>query len=137
MTPVIEPRRFLIDDDPESLLTVFADILREVIDLPVRGIKVIPEGQTGIAPAVDRAQALLSAGAADRVIIVAMDYLADVHSVEWLAKMDRLKTGERPSGLAPGKAGACLLVETSAGAQARNAAVEGLIRQSSVSSADV
>lgn len=111
--PVIDPRRFLLqdDDDPRELMSMFGDLLLEAWPAEVRSIVAVGHGAPGLAPALDHASTILAAGVASRVLIVAVDSLADVHSVEWLAGQDRLKTGARPDGLVPGEAGASLLLE--------------------------
>lgn len=131
ITPVVDARRFVLqeDDEPQELLGTYEAILGEVLDLPVQSIQTVPGGPSGAAPALDRASAMLAAQTVERVVIVAVDSLADAHSIDWLAKADRLKSDERPDGLAPGEAGACIMLETEASARARGAVAEGWIRR--------
>jgi 3-oxoacyl-[acyl-carrier-protein] synthase-1 len=70
----------------------------------------------------------------DRCIIVAADSYVDPLTLDWLARAARLKSGESPSGLMPGEAGAALLVETDDAARRRKAPVLGTLEAVAVGS---
>jgi 3-oxoacyl-[acyl-carrier-protein] synthase-1 len=137
-TPAIDGGRYVLqeEDDPQELLSTFGDILLEVVGLPVQSLHTIPADHVGAAVALDRARSLLDTNAADRAVILGIDSLADAHSVQWLAKTDRLKTGDRPNGLAPGEAGACVLLEPMSAAMERGVAAEAFIRDWFVSTVE-
>jgi 3-oxoacyl-[acyl-carrier-protein] synthase-1 len=77
------------------------------------------EGHTGVARALAHARAEFEAGRADRALVISADSYLDSGSLDWLLAEDRLKSGDNPVGLAPGEAGAALLVETREACAAR------------------
>ena len=90
------------------------------LPVPAQSLRVVALGQAGTAAALQQAQRLL-AGGLERVLVIAVDSLLDPSALEVLASSNRLKTADRPVGLMPGEAGVCLLVETPAAAQRREA----------------
>ena len=69
-----------------------------------------PQGAAGTAAALQRASRLLSSGTARRVVVLGVDSWLDTLSMSMLVRENRLKTGERPTGLCPGEAAACVMV---------------------------
>jgi 3-oxoacyl-[acyl-carrier-protein] synthase-1 len=82
-----------------------------------------PLGHAAALVAVRQAADALRRGTVDRVLVLAVDSLIDPLTLEWLAGDGRLKSEDVPTGLSPGEAAACLLLETEASARRRGAEV--------------
>ena len=78
-------------------------------------------GHTGIAECLAEAANELSSGEIEFAIVGGADTLLEEDTLNWLKNTARLKTPECPAGLMPGEAGAFLLLETQAAANARGA----------------
>jgi 3-oxoacyl-[acyl-carrier-protein] synthase-1 len=89
-------------------------------------------GQAGIAHAVLLAEQWLNEERYERVVILATDSYLDGSSLEWLLAHRRLKTPERPVGLMPGEAGACLLLESQVNARQRKAPLLAIIESTAI-----
>ncbi|WP_224361970.1 hypothetical protein [Hyalangium versicolor] len=87
-----------------------------------RHIQVLCRGNAGCAEALGIAQRWIDHGL-DRVVILATDSYLDPFTLEWLDSRHRLKTGERPVGLMPGEAGACVMIESRRSAARRKAPI--------------
>ncbi|MCY1042343.1 hypothetical protein OV208_13545 [Corallococcus sp. bb12-1] len=115
LMPLLDPARFMwaIDQQPDSLAEYFTEPLRQVLGLPIppENIRAIASGHTSLAEGLQRAEALLGSRQVDRVVLVGADSYLDGLTLDWLSQHGRLKSGEAPTGLLPGQAGACLMVE--------------------------
>lgn len=124
--PPVRSARFQNEEgDPEALRAALLEPLCRGADLPVdpRRQRLFPRGNTAALEALGAAAEELRRGQVDRVLVLAVDSLLDPLSLEWLAGAGRLKTDEVPTGLSPGEAAACVLVEHEASARRRQAAV--------------
>ncbi len=84
-------------------------------------------GHAATAIGLQRAQELLSERRCARVLLLAVDSWLDAVSLQWLADDRRLHSEELATGLRPGEAAACLLVEEAVIAKRRNATVAAKI----------
>ncbi len=113
----------------EALRQAFLAPLFKAISLPLsqQHLGVIGQGHAATAAAIQSAMEQLTQGRLERVLIVAVDSYLDPLTLEWLAGSSRLKTEAVPTGLSPGEAGACLLLESEPGAARRGAAAPVLV----------
>ncbi|MFP2925210.1 hypothetical protein ACLESO_08330 [Pyxidicoccus sp. 3LG] len=84
-------------------------------------VQFVHAGHAGTACALQLGQQWLAARHVERVLVLAVDSYLDETSLEWLLSHRRLKAPDRPVGLMPGEAGACLLVEPLSSARQRGA----------------
>jgi 3-oxoacyl-[acyl-carrier-protein] synthase-1 len=82
----------------------------------------IGTGHAGFAAAVCSARNLVGQGSYDRAVVLGVDSYVDPLSLGVLANEGRLKCDAAPTGLLPGEAGACVLVE-----RQRRGRVEGTL----------
>ena len=119
--PVLEPERFLLDDPvpPDALRSDVGGALAKLLDLPFapEAIEVLCGGHAGALAALERASALIAGGSVDLCLVLALDSYLDGASLDWLAAASRLKADDHPTGLLPGEAGACFLVESPSAAR--------------------
>lgn len=87
----------------------------------------LPVGSVGVAHALNTVGSRLGAGPLRRFILLATDSWLDHLSLRHLLDEGRLKTAEKPTGLIPGEAAACVLVEPVVQARERAARVEANI----------
>lgn len=116
-------------DTTAALQRSCGDLLRNLTGLR-RGAssdEFILGGHAATALGLQRAQELLSERRCARVLIIAVDSWLDTISLQWLADDRRLHSEELSTGLRPGEAAACLLVEEAATARRRNATVAAKI----------
>ncbi|RKG84016.1 hypothetical protein D7V88_22900 [Corallococcus terminator] len=129
--PHLEEARYLeVQDFGSALLTAaWLKRLKQLLGLSWRqdAVHFIHAGHAGTAAAIHLAGQLLAARNVERLVIVAVDSYLDETSLEWLWAHRRLKSPDRPVGLMPGEAGACLLVESLSGARQRGASVLALL----------
>ncbi|MCY1041533.1 hypothetical protein OV208_09425 [Corallococcus sp. bb12-1] len=129
--PHLDEGRYLeVQDFGSTLLTAtWLERLSRSLGLAWRqdAVHFIHAGHAGTAAAVHLAGQLLAARDVERLVIVAVDSYLDETSLEWLSAHRRLKSPDRPVGLMPGEAGACLLVESLPGARQRGAPVLALL----------
>jgi 3-oxoacyl-[acyl-carrier-protein] synthase-1 len=95
--------------------------LREVLLEPIgeslapgaylAGLEVVELGHSAAIAAVQRAEEGMARREFDRAIVLAVDSLLDSMTLEWLTGENRVKCDANPTGLAPGEAAACLLLE--------------------------
>jgi 3-oxoacyl-[acyl-carrier-protein] synthase-1 len=125
--PHLEEARYLEvrDFGPELLTTSWLERLVPALGLASRPSPVhfIHAGHAGTAFALQLARQWLAARNFERVLVLSVDSYLDETSLEWLLEHRRLKTPDRPVGLMPGEAGACLLVEPIQSARQRSAPV--------------
>lgn len=124
--PPVRSARFQNEEgDPEALRAALLEPLCRSAELPIdpRCQLLFPLGNAATLEALRAAAEELRRGQVERVLVLAVDSLLDPLSLEWLAGAGRLKTDEVPTGLSPGEAAACLLVETEASARRRQATV--------------
>jgi 3-oxoacyl-[acyl-carrier-protein] synthase-1 len=110
------------DDEPDverpsRLLAQAAELARWRGTPQVRGV--VTSGHAGGIEALNAASLDLAAGSIDVAIVLGVDSLLDEDTLYWLQATYRLKTAANPVGLPPGEAAAAILIETTAGAQAR------------------
>jgi 3-oxoacyl-[acyl-carrier-protein] synthase-1 len=131
VTPVVEIDRFLwsLDMVPDGLQRFYLDPLLDLLEcsVPREHRRAFPLGHAGIAEAVRTGRDDLARGLLDRVLIVGVDSYLDDLTVSWLARDDRLKTGEHATGVLPGEAGACVMLERGAAAAARRARADARV----------
>lgn len=113
----------------EALQEALLAPLHDALGLPLsqQHLGVIGQGHAGTAAALHRAKEQLIRGGVERFLVVAVDSYLDPLTLEWLAGSGRLKTEAVPTGLSPGEAGACLLLETQPSAARRGAAAPVLV----------
>lgn len=134
VTPYIDDDRFLSkgNETPDLIKEAYLYPLHEYLDLPIliKNLYTVCMGHTGTITAIAMAESLISSSDIRRVIILAVDSYLDRLTLEWLAKYERLKSAANPTGLAPGEAGACFLLESASTCEQRNtpflAAVESV-----------
>jgi 3-oxoacyl-[acyl-carrier-protein] synthase-1 len=131
VTPRPNDARFQNEDGAgeEALRRAFLTPLYDALALPLSAqhLEVVGQGHAGTATAVQRAVEQLTRAGLERVLIVAVDSYLDPLTFQWLAASRRLKTEAVPTGLSPGEAGACLLLETQPSAARRGAAAPVLV----------
>lgn len=136
ITPLLDPGRFMwpIDQKPDVLTESFTVPLQELLGLPVapENLQAVASGHSGLGVALQRAAELITSRRVDRVVVVGADSYLDGLSLEWLLQHRRLKGAEAPTGLLPGQAGSCLLVESDVVARTRGAPVWGQVAAVSV-----
>lgn len=122
--PLVNPRFGTEDDEPVDIefAAIAAERLFSGALLP-SNVHHFDEGRTGVIRAIAEAERWLQSGQVDRVLVVAVDSYLDPITLEQLAVDQRLKCDESPSGLSPGEAGACLLLESANAAAQRDAPV--------------
>ncbi|NMO17515.1 hypothetical protein HPC49_27265 [Pyxidicoccus fallax] len=132
LAPILDATRFPADLEglSASLREDYALPLVRLMRRPIRPdhVQALALGHGGLAAALREAWKLLSNHALERVIITGADSYLDAGSLEWLYRNNRLKVPGRPTGLMPGQAGACVLVESEAAAKARSALLGGWVR---------
>jgi len=117
---VPEPEeRFLSREpmDPERLTRSYVDPVRELAGLPIPSgsIHLVRCAEAGAIEALSFVQAKIEANQASRAIVVAVDSLIEPHCLARLSGAGRLKVADQPTGLAPGEAGAALLLQSAVG----------------------
>ncbi|WPB76894.1 hypothetical protein KYC5002_48945 [Archangium violaceum] len=131
LTPLFDPDRFMwaIDQNPDALPKFFTEPLIKLLGVPIppEYVQALALGHSGLGEGLRRAEALIGSRQVDRVVLVGADSYLDGLCMQWLAEHGRLKSGEAPTGLLPGQAGACLLVESDIVARARGASSAGQV----------
>ncbi|NNF16558.1 MAG: hypothetical protein HKN70_07405 [Gammaproteobacteria bacterium] len=129
--PVLNEDRFQseVSNAPSAVKELFFGPLASYCGITVDhpGNIISYNGHAGYCEAVQRSNTLISSGNADRVLILGVDSYLDSFCLEWLDTNFRLKSGESPTGLAPGEAAACVLLEARASAENRRALIAGSI----------
>ncbi|MFE8603868.1 hypothetical protein [Archangium violaceum] len=122
--PEPNPDRFAFPSEQAQALPLR---LMRALGLPLLASSVacIEAGPPGPLMALRLARQRIAEGTWQRAIILAVDSLVDESSLRWLKEARRLKTPERPTGLMPGEAGACFLVEPPRHAGERGEALVG------------
>jgi 3-oxoacyl-[acyl-carrier-protein] synthase-1 len=117
------------DEKPELITAAFLLPLLENLGLPIAPGNVYPvcRAHAAVPAAVALADRLMSTSSIKRTIILAVDSYLDSFSLEWLARHGRLKSDENPTGLMPGEAGACFLVEEIDAARKRGAKIRAVV----------
>ena len=116
LTPMLDPERFrwAIHQKPDALGQYFVRPLQQWMGsvLPLAHTEALASGHSGFAEGLQRAAMLLqSHREVNRVVLVGADSYLDGLTLQWLARHRRLKSADAPTGLLPGQAGACLVVE--------------------------
>ncbi|MBJ6761549.1 hypothetical protein JGU66_12300 [Myxococcaceae bacterium JPH2] len=128
VAPIIDKARFSwsLQERPEALLGDFAYrlLLLQQLSIPREQVRAHAVGHCGLALAVQEASVRLANRHVERVIVLGADSYVDTTSLEWLFQGRRLKEPTRQTGLMPGEAGACVLVEQETDARARGCATD-------------
>lgn len=131
LAPIVDEDRFLwsLEVVPRALEDAFATPILELAGVPIppAATRGLGAGHVGLAEALTVAISESSAHRLERMLLVAADSYVDTSSLDWLSARDRLKSGERPTGLVPGEAGAALLVESEHAVRARKTQVLGVV----------
>jgi 3-oxoacyl-[acyl-carrier-protein] synthase-1 len=131
VAPYIQGDRFLGDgsETPELIKQAYLYPLHEYLGLPIpiSRLHVVCMGQTGTIAAMALAESLTMDRDIERVILLAVDSYLDSLTLEWLAKYGRLKGGENPTGLAPGEAGVCIMLERLDVCRLRGAPIQAVV----------
>jgi 3-oxoacyl-[acyl-carrier-protein] synthase-1 len=108
---------------------VFVCMLRPLLPTALQGasLHVIHGGRAGGAAALLLAETLLGSRQAELCVIGGVDSYLDGPTLEWLEATRRLKTPERPTGLAPGEGAAFLAVERASPSRERREAPLALL----------
>lgn len=80
----------------------------------VDGLVPVTAGHASVAQACLLAAEQLQHGAIEAAIVIAMDSLLDVDTLEWLSLLKRLRTEDRPAGVVPGEACCGLVLQSAA-----------------------
>lgn len=89
----------------------FAERLRSLPGAAASHSTVSLRGVAGFWSSLADACLAMEQGRTSRAYVLVADSLLDAESLAWLAACRRLKTPEHPTGLAPGEAAACLVLE--------------------------
>jgi 3-oxoacyl-[acyl-carrier-protein] synthase-1 len=125
VTSRLRDRRYGTDNDRD----VDTSFVQRMVErnfghaIPPALVAAVPAGRVGMIDAVEAASQWFAERNCVRVLVVAVDSYLDPMTLEWLFEHGRLKDNDRPAGVSPGEAGACLLLETEAAAAARQTPV--------------
>jgi 3-oxoacyl-[acyl-carrier-protein] synthase I len=122
VTPILDAQRFDgMEWTTSSILKDYVQAVARLCGISLRTdlAEVIPAGHAGAAMAIERASEMVGQGVS-RVLVLAADSYLDPVALEWLAGSGRLKTPGNPTGLIPGEAAACVLLEPLSAARLRN-----------------
>ena len=114
--PELKNERFDSEDDEQASQFVQRNFIPEFLDtsrLPIIGgnCASVCEGHIGTALALQFAEKIIAEDRLKRVLILAIDSYLDPFTLRWLSEMERLKSADQKTGLMPGEAGVCFLVE--------------------------
>jgi 3-oxoacyl-[acyl-carrier-protein] synthase-1 len=136
IAPVLSAERFfeVRQVGSQGLTDAYTQLLQARLckRIPVPPWRMLGLGHSGLAAALQEADRGITHAEVERYLLVAVDSYLDAYSLEWLAERRRLKTADRPVGLMPGEAGACLLVESPPSARRRGARIEAWIDSATV-----
>ncbi|MFP2928404.1 hypothetical protein ACLESO_25060 [Pyxidicoccus sp. 3LG] len=129
--PYLEGEVFLAPDEPlpelvrnDYLLPLLATLERPI---PEQHAWLVAAGQAGTALALREGMQRLTDSGLERLLLVAVDSWFDPVLLQRLSSAGRLKSDESPTGLMPGEAGVCLLLEREQGARRRGRAAHAVI----------
>jgi 3-oxoacyl-[acyl-carrier-protein] synthase-1 len=132
VTPIVDEERFQLPEpiSSERIKEVYGYGLLNVLQFPIlqAHLNVVCMGHAGTAVAIGQAAQRIYSSQLQRVIVLAVDSYLDPLTLEWLGHHRRLKIGENPTGLAPGEAGACFLIESENEIQCRKAPIQAIIK---------
>jgi 3-oxoacyl-[acyl-carrier-protein] synthase-1 len=115
VTPISNDERFSGDVDctPYDVKEAFLYRLLEIFNYPIseKNVDIICSGNSGTIAAISHVPSMMVENNLERIMILAVDSYLDPNSLSWLAEQGRLKSAENSSGLTPGEAGACLMLE--------------------------
>lgn len=114
-----------LDGIREGCLRPLRDALG--LSLPDANVRVVDQGPSGTAVAVQQASSELWRAGFERVLVLAVDSLLDPEALRMLDEEGRLKVGDNPVGLMPGEAGVCFLLEQEGSSRQRGAAPLALV----------
>ncbi|MCI0640688.1 MAG: hypothetical protein L0Y72_04425 [Gemmataceae bacterium] len=136
VTPNLDPHRldFLDELEADFLKEAYLKRLVTLLELPLipQYLHAVSTGHAGTTAAIKMADETMTQSGLERVIVLACDSYLDRSSLGWLGEHDRLKCDTNPIGLAPGEAGACLLIESESSCKRRSARAEAVLRSASV-----
>ncbi|MGC3999319.1 MAG: hypothetical protein QM767_18515 [Anaeromyxobacter sp.] len=126
---ILEPRFRWTPADATDLIHQVTDPVASLLRLPAAPAQrsALGGGCTGLASALEGALRQPAQTPRERWVLAAADSYVDGLSLSWLALEGRLKEPGQPVGLAPGEAGAALLLETEHAARQRRAQPLGFI----------
>lgn len=135
-TPVADLDRFQLDEawSARHWLERLGAPLLGAVPIGLQHVDVAPWGHAAAVFALERALQTIEQGRLERVFVLAVDSLVEPSTLEWLAASGRLAEsedeGRYPTGLSPGEASACFLLEAEPAARRRGA--QSLARVSAV-----
>jgi len=127
IAPSWDEERFPVDPEPfERVPALLASQLKG--EWAVQDIESLDGASAGTALALNRARGQIVEGRWDRALVLAVDSLVDSPSLDWLQRAGRLKVGDRPTGVIPGEAAVCVLVEAARPARPRGESALAIVR---------
>lgn len=126
------PAREPIDD--EYILVKYLAKVVSFLAWPIeRGrMQISRRGHAGGVDGLRLAMEGIVRGSFDRVVVLAADSFLEPTSLDWLSQRHRLKTPDHPTGLIPGEAGACFVVESERAALHRQGRAEAALESAIV-----
>lgn len=123
-TPPPDDELFLPEEEGGAVAMLrdgFLGPLQGMLGVPLQpaNVALVPTGQAGVAEAFRIALGRLAGDGPERVVVMGVDSLLEPLRLQRLASEDRLKTDENPTGLSPGEAAACVLLERPSSARRR------------------
>ncbi|PTL83415.1 hypothetical protein DAT35_15695 [Vitiosangium sp. GDMCC 1.1324] len=129
--PPLDADIFLSSEEqlPEVVRKAYLLPLLGMLERPIahQDAKLVTVGHAGTALALQEGMQRLAGSSLERILLVSVDSWFDPLLLQRLANSRRLKCEESPTGLMPGEAGVCLLLESEAGARRRGAAVHAVV----------
>lgn len=129
--PYLDAELFLAPAEqlPEFVQTDYLTPLLALMGRPIpeQNVGLVVAGQAGTALALSEGMKRLVGSGLERLLIVAVDSWFDPLLLRRLSSTGRLKSDERPTGLMPGEAGACLLFEREEGARRRERVAHAIV----------
>lgn len=121
------------DEDltPDDVKQAYLYRLLDVLGYPVLpdNLGIVCTGHSGAIAAIGQARSMLENRALERVIVLGVDSYLDPITLDWLDQHHRLRTAQNSTGLTPGEAGACFMLETAASGQNRHARAQALVSE--------
>ncbi len=77
-----------------------------------KNLRLSSYGSSGALAAMNVASDMMNCGDIDRAIVLSVDSYINQASLEWLQNHNRLKTADNTTGLCPGEAGCCFMLES-------------------------
>lgn len=138
VTPPIDDGRFdcnggyTVAKLKEAYLGRLSQVLR--FSIATENMDVVPLGHTGTVAALERAATMITEHGLERIVVLSVDSYLDPLTLDWLVEFERLKTPTSPTGLIPGEAAACFVVEACGKVGDKGAAVRALVHEPALGS---